>query len=153
MAVLNPADLTDDRSERTPVYFELLGSLAVSYPIWVGGIINFGASMLCVVVVSRKLAYISKKTDLTIFDLFVEMGLICLGRLVSLLMGVMWAIGTAKILEMANRTMAWFDSLYLLFFLYVMPTIVADIVVTKFTNTRTNREHLLLLVIAIRYEM
>ena len=131
LAALNPADLTDDRSERTPVYFELLGSLAVSYPIWVGGIINFGASMLCVVVVSRKLAYISKKTDLTIFDLFVEMVLICFGRFVSLLMGVMWAIGTAKILEMANRTMAWFDSLYLLFFLYVMPTIVADILVTK----------------------
>ena len=131
LAELNPADLTDNRSEKTPVYFELLGSLAVSYPIWFGSIINFAACMICVGIVFRKLAYISKKTDLTIVSLSVEMVLIFIGRLMSLATGVMWAIGTAKILESANRTMAWFDSLYLLFFLYVMPTVVADILVTK----------------------
>ena len=131
LAALNQADLTDNRLERTPVYFELLGSLAVSYPIWVGSIINLAACMLCVAVVFRKLAYISKKTDLTILSLSGEMLLIFIGRLVSLVIGVTWAIGTAKILEMANHTMAWFDSLYLLFFLYVMPIVVADILVTK----------------------
>ena len=75
LAALNPADLTNDRSERTPVYFELLGSLAISYPIWVGSVINVAVSMLCVAVVFRELAHISKKTDLTILSLSLEMGL------------------------------------------------------------------------------
>ena len=116
LAALNPADLTDDRSERTPVYFELLGSLAISYPIWVGGMINVAVSMLCVAVVFRELAHISKKTDLTILSLSFEMGAILVGRLLSLATAVMWAIGTAKLLKSVNGTMAWFDSLFFLLF-------------------------------------
>ena len=87
--------------------------------------------MLCFLIVFRKLAHISKKTDLTFSSLLVEMMLIFFGRVVSLVVGVMLAIGTARILDSANRTMPWYDSLYLLFFLYVTPTVVADILVTK----------------------
>ena len=133
LAALNPANLTNDQSEKTPVYFELLGCMGVSYPIWVGSIINMATSVLCVLVILQKLSKLSKKTDLTMSSLFGRMLLIFCGRLGSLLIGLIWAIGTAKILAYANCTMAWFDSPYLLFFLYVMPMIVADIVVTKAT--------------------
>ena len=133
LAALNPADLSYDQSEKTPVYFELLGSMTVSYPIWVGSIINMATSVICVLVIVQKLSKLSKKTDITMSSLFVRMLFIFCGRLASLLIGLMWSVGTAKILALANCTMAWFDSLYLLFFLYVMPMIVADIAVTKAT--------------------
>ena len=131
LAALNPANLTKDRTEETLVYFELLGSMVVSYPIWVGKIINLATCVLCVFIIFINLVCFSKKSDLALCSLFWRLFLIFCGRIGFVLIGVIWAYGTAKILEIANCTMPWFDSLHLIFILYVMPVIVADIAVSK----------------------
>jgi hypothetical protein len=135
-AKLDPADQVMDQSEKTPVYFELVGYFAVSYPGWVGVILNLSVCAMGLFVIAKGIAATAKKTDAKEGELWRQLAFALAARAASFLLGVFGAGATAGLLGRSNSTMSWFTSLTLLFFLYVFPSVIAEIVVTKMLAAR-----------------
>ena len=51
-------------NDSPPVFFDVFGIIVVSYPSWIGTLINLGVSLFASVVIVNDIIEFSKKTDI-----------------------------------------------------------------------------------------
>ena len=129
---------TDAHASGSVVFFDVLGLFMVYYPEWMGIVIN-----LMVVATSLSITY---KKAMSSFQYGVSSGVYVkqlgytffiqvIGCIVSFVTVTMVAI----FLDALNKTMSWYSKPYLIFFLYMAPTMMSVIAVLHFALARQKK--------------
>lgn len=126
---------TEDSNKGSIVFFDLLGLCLIYYPEWIGIIVN-----ICVIVASVGIT-VNKTINSFQYGVTSKTYLKQLGyTLLTQIMGCVasFAVVTfiALILDATGRTMSWYAKPWLIFFLYMCPTVMAVCAVFYFALPR-----------------
>eukprot|EP00096_Caligus_rogercresseyi_P010754 TRINITY_DN4013_c0_g1_i1.p1 TRINITY_DN4013_c0_g1~~TRINITY_DN4013_c0_g1_i1.p1 ORF type:complete len:900 (-),score=145.35 TRINITY_DN4013_c0_g1_i1:1936-4635(-) len=132
--------LRDTASHRSGniVYFDFLGLFLIHYPEWVGVLINIlviGCSLWLTYSKAVNSFQYGVSTNTYLYQLGYTFLVQCSGCIASLVVVTLIAV----LLDAMGRSMSWYSKPYLIFFLYMTPTIKAVVAVFHFALPRQKK--------------
>lgn len=126
---------TELNNQGAVVFFDLLGLCLVHYPEWIGILINFVVIALSIgmtVIKARK----SFQCGVTTGVYVRQLGYTFLIQLTGCVASFVVVTFIAVLMDATGRTMSWYSRPYLIFFLYMCPTMMTVIAVFYFALPR-----------------
>ena len=125
-------DLGSDISgSSSSVFFDLFGLKMISYPSWIGVILNIATISVCCWMLYDDVQGFSKKMDVGVPVCFQAVIIFILAEFMTMVVSVICCTLIGITLGVLGFSMTWYGSSYLLFFLYSVPTIYIVLVMLQ----------------------
>ena len=129
---------TDAHASGSVVFFDVLGLFMVHYPEWVGVLVNLAIVMMSLGITIRK-AQNSFQYGVSSGVYMKQLGYTFLTQVIGCIVSIVTVTLVAVFLDAFNKTMSWYSKPYLIFFLYMAPTMMAVIAVLNFALSRQKK--------------
>ena len=129
---------TDAHASGSVVFFDVLGLFMVHYPEWVGVLVNLTVVMMSLGITIRK-AQNSFRYGVSSGVYMKQLGYTFMTQVIGCIVSIVAVTLVAIFLDALNKTMSWYSKPYLIFFLYMAPTMMSVIAVLNFALSRQKK--------------